>query len=63
MEPPGLKAFEARDSAADNPYSYEQRERKLDDAYEAILRENPAAWDFFQSQPPYYRKAASWWVI
>jgi uncharacterized protein YdeI (YjbR/CyaY-like superfamily) len=63
MEPPGLKAFAARDEAKSRQYSYEERSRKLDDAYEEQFRANESAWTFFQAQPPGYRKTASWWVM
>jgi uncharacterized protein YdeI (YjbR/CyaY-like superfamily) len=44
-------------------YSYEQRSHVLPEPYEKILKENKLAWDFFQSQPPSYRKLAVWWVV
>ena len=63
MQPPGLAAFEARDEAKTEQYSHEARTRGLDEPYEQMLRENPAAWEFFQAQPPGYRRLASWWVM
>ena len=30
---------------------------------EAIFFAAPAAWEFFQAQAAWYRKAATWWVI
>jgi len=27
------------------------------------LKANSHAWDFFQAQPPSYRKPATWWVM
>jgi amphi-Trp domain-containing protein len=63
MHPAGMTAFEARDPAKTNRYSFEQAEVRLAEPYEARFRENPAAWRFFQSQPPSYRKAATWWVM
>jgi len=61
--PPGTAAFEARDEEKSKLYSYENRARRLDEAYEKKFRANRKAWDFFQSQPPGYRRVASWWVI
>jgi uncharacterized protein YdeI (YjbR/CyaY-like superfamily) len=63
MHPAGLKAFNERDPARTKQYSNEQENLALDPAYEAELKANPAAWDFFQSQPPSYRKPATWWVM
>lgn len=31
--------------------------------YEARLRDDPRAWEFFESQPPKYRRTAVWWVM
>lgn len=28
-----------------------------------MLRANEKAWNFFQTQPPSYRKPAIWWVM
>jgi len=63
MHPAGLKVFEARDEEKAKQYSYENRTRGLDEAYEKRFRENEKAWAFFQAQPPYYQHAASWWVM
>jgi uncharacterized protein YdeI (YjbR/CyaY-like superfamily) len=63
MQPAGLKAYEARKENKVGIYSYEQRSVDLEEPYSQVLKENEAAWTFFQAQPPSYRKAASWWVI
>jgi uncharacterized protein YdeI (YjbR/CyaY-like superfamily) len=63
MERQGLAAFNARKENRSGIYSYEQRSDKLDSPYEAKLRKNTAAWNFFYAQPPSYRKAVSWWVV
>lgn len=64
MRPAGLKAFEARQDDKSAIYAYEQRHTaELDAASEEQFRANPAAWAFFQAQPPSYRKAAIWWVV
>jgi uncharacterized protein YdeI (YjbR/CyaY-like superfamily) len=63
MQPAGLKAYEARRENKSGIYSYEQRSHTLPEPYETPLRQNQGAWDFYQSRPPSYRKAASWWVV
>jgi uncharacterized protein YdeI (YjbR/CyaY-like superfamily) len=63
MEPPGVTAFDARKENRSGIYSYEQRSANLDGAYEKMLRQNQAAWDFFYAQPPSYRKAVGWWIV
>jgi len=64
MRPAGMKAFEARKGDKTGIYAYEQRTgAKLPRAYERRLRANKKAWDFFQSQPPWYRRTATYRVI
>ncbi|HUF27418.1 MAG TPA: YdeI/OmpD-associated family protein [Gemmatimonadaceae bacterium] len=64
MRPAGLAAFEARDPAKAGVYSFEQRaSARLDAAAEATFRKNRAAWRFFESLAPGYRRIALWWVI
>ena len=63
MAPPGLKTFAGRDEQKAKQYSYERSTCKLGSAYEKTFRRNAKAWDFFQVQPPGYRRSATWWVI
>lgn len=63
MTAAGLKAFEARKEYRSGIYSYEQRSPELEPKYARKLKQNRAAWDFFQAQPPGYRKTANWWIV
>ncbi|MEP6569540.1 MAG: YdeI/OmpD-associated family protein [Acidobacteriota bacterium] len=63
MQPAGLKAFAAREENRSGIYSYEQRSAELPEQYAKKLKENPAAWKFFEAQPASYRQAANWWVL
>ncbi len=64
MRPIGLRAFRERALERSGIYSYEQRNAaRLDDAHEQQFRANTRAWRFFQSQPPWYRRTAIWWVV
>jgi uncharacterized protein YdeI (YjbR/CyaY-like superfamily) len=64
MRPAGLRVYEERREAKTGVYSYEQREAAaLPAEYEERLRANAAAWEFWTSRPPSYRKAAVWWVV
>jgi uncharacterized protein YdeI (YjbR/CyaY-like superfamily) len=64
MSQAGLTAFERRSDEKSAIYSYEQRESaKLEDAQEQKFRANPPAWNFFESQPPWYRRISTYWVI
>jgi uncharacterized protein YdeI (YjbR/CyaY-like superfamily) len=62
MQPTGLAAFEARKEDRSGIYSHEQGEVKLRELYLGLLQATPAAWQFYQKQPPSYRKAVNWWV-
>ena len=64
MRPAGIKAFEARRGDKTGIYAYEQRQKaKLRPADEREFRANKKAWAFFQSQPAWYRRTASYYVI
>jgi uncharacterized protein YdeI (YjbR/CyaY-like superfamily) len=63
MRPAGLKAFAARIANKSGIYSYEQRRAELEEPYSSCLKRNRSAWDFFQAQPPSYRKMISWYIM
>jgi uncharacterized protein YdeI (YjbR/CyaY-like superfamily) len=64
MRPAGIAAFERRSEARSGIYSYEQRKTaKLDPVQQRELEANGAAWSFFRSQPPGYRRTATYWVV
>lgn len=64
MQPSGLAAFEARQEKRSNIYAYEQPHgHSLDAPHETLFKAHPAAWEFFQRQPPGYRKLAVWRVV
>jgi hypothetical protein len=61
MQAAGLAAFEARSEG--DPYSYEQRDCKLDGAYLRQFRANKRAWEFFRAQAPWYQKVTTHYVM
>jgi uncharacterized protein YdeI (YjbR/CyaY-like superfamily) len=64
MTPAGQKAFDARNEKRSGVYSFEQKNAPaLTPAQEKRFRASKAAWKFFSSQPPGYRRIALWWVI
>ena len=63
MTQAGLKAFQARNPEKTAVYSFERESAQLTPEHEALFKANPAAWEFFQSQPPGYRKIAAWYVL
>jgi uncharacterized protein YdeI (YjbR/CyaY-like superfamily) len=64
MAAAGQAAFEKRNSSRSAIYSYEQRKNaQLPIEYEKQFRKNKDAWAFFQSQPPWYRRTSTYWVV
>ena len=63
MQPAGRRAFEARDEKKSG-VDFEQRAKpKFDAAIERRFRQHAAAWRFYQSQPPGYRRITTFWVM
>jgi len=63
MKPAGLKAFAARTDAKSGVYSFENKPRELSPELVREFKANKAAWEFFQQQPPGYRRLISFWVM
>ena len=56
MQPAGIAAFSKRTDAKSGIYSFEKEAECLLPEYEKLFRKNKAAWTFFNTQPPGYRK-------
>jgi uncharacterized protein YdeI (YjbR/CyaY-like superfamily) len=64
MRPAGLRAFERRNERNTGIYSYERRATaKLPEDFEREFRADTRAWEFFQAQPPWYRRTSAYWVV
>ncbi len=63
VEPAGMVAFEARKENKTAIYSYEKRPEVLPAPFEKTFRRNRKAWDYFEKQPPSYRRAVINWVV
>jgi uncharacterized protein YdeI (YjbR/CyaY-like superfamily) len=63
MRPAGLKAFHAREESNSRIYAYEKEPVGFDAALEERFRANEKAWNFFQAQPPGYRRTSTHWVV
>jgi uncharacterized protein YdeI (YjbR/CyaY-like superfamily) len=64
MQPAGIAAFARREENNSRKYSFENRDAaKLTADDERAFRRGPTAWEFFQAQPPGYRRLAAWWII
>jgi uncharacterized protein YdeI (YjbR/CyaY-like superfamily) len=61
--PAGIAAFEARRDDLTGVYSYENRPADLPAESLALLENSEAAFTFWRSQPPGYRRNATWWVV
>ena len=63
MAAPGLKAYERRDPKRTGVYAFENVPRELAPAYEKKFRANKKAWQFWEQQPPGYRRLLSFYVM
>lgn len=64
MRPAGLRVYRQRDRRKSGLYSFEQRRRaRLPPALARQFRAHAAAWTYFRSQPPWYRRTATFWVV
>lgn len=64
MKEAGMKIYNERNGKNEERYSFEQKEEiKFLPAYEKKFKANKAAWKWFSSSAPSYRKAAMWWVM
>jgi uncharacterized protein YdeI (YjbR/CyaY-like superfamily) len=63
MHPAGLAAFAARTADNSGIYSFERGAATFPPELEAEFCRDATAWEFFQSQPPHYRRAAAHWVM
>jgi uncharacterized protein YdeI (YjbR/CyaY-like superfamily) len=63
MRESGLAAFRRRDDKRSKIYAYENRKTKLSPEYETVLRSSKQAWEFFQKQPPWYRRTCIYWLM
>ena len=63
MTPAGVRAYEARRDDNSGIYAFEQGAVELPPEALARLREDEAAWAFWESRPAGYRRIATWWVL
>ena len=63
VHPAGMRTFAQRDKKKSKLYSYEVGSCRLAPKFERRFRANPTAWDFYQSQAPWYRRVSCYWVM
>ena len=62
MRPEGLAAFAFKDVHPDSGYAVAKLGGELTDDMVARFKERPGAWEFYQEQPPGYRRQSARWV-
>ena len=62
MRPAGIAAHAQRDEAKTSRYSYERANAAFDQEQVRQFQTHAAAWAWFQSQPPGYRRLIAHWV-
>ncbi len=63
MTPAGETAFASRDEKRSGIYAFENRSKTFEPVQLKQFQSNKRAWDFFQSQAPWYRRTATYYVI
>jgi uncharacterized protein YdeI (YjbR/CyaY-like superfamily) len=62
MKPAGATAFAARDESKTARYSFERENVAFSPAQLKQFKKKREAWQFFEAQPPSYRKVVTHWV-
>jgi uncharacterized protein YdeI (YjbR/CyaY-like superfamily) len=62
MQPAGIRAFEQRREEKSAIYAYENEARTLSADDEKTFRADKKAWEFFNAQPPGYRRQSIYWI-
>jgi uncharacterized protein YdeI (YjbR/CyaY-like superfamily) len=64
VHPAGMRAFERRSDDKSSVYAYENRSTAVfDAASEREFKRHKAAWKFFESCPPWYKRTVTWRII
>ena len=63
VAPPGIAAYEGRDRAKQEKYSFENRDAVLVPDHAKRFRADKKAWAWFEAMPRSYRHPAVWWVM
>ena len=63
MTSAGMEAFEHRKDHLSKVYSFENEAKELDEDLAKIFKINKKAWNFFNVQPPSYRKLIIHWIV
>ena len=62
MKPAGLAAYAHKDAHPDSGYRTADAAELTSEMID-LFKQSPDAWDFYQAQPPGYRRQAARWVV
>ena len=62
MKAEGLAAFAFKDVHPDSGYATSTYDDRLPDPMVDLFKQTPGAWEFYQAQPPGYRRHSARWV-
>ncbi len=63
MTPAGIAAFNKRKDSKSGIYSHENETKSLPEEMQRKFMLNPKAWEWFNKQPPSYKKVIIHWVL
>ena len=63
MKPAGMRAWENRHRSRGYGYGYSSPNAEFGEAHVAEFKKHQTAWEFFDSQPPSYKRTVSHWVL
>ena len=63
MTPAGMRAYAARTDDRTGVYSHDSGGAVFPTDLERRFRADEAAWDFWNTTPPSYRRQMTWWVV
>ncbi len=63
MEPEGLLLYKNRRVDSYNKYSYENKPETLPSSFLKLFKANKKAWNFFNLQPPSYKRMLYYWIL
>lgn len=63
MHPAGIAAFKRLNPEKSMIYSFESGEKTLPPEFDQKIKSDTTAWNFFEKQPPSYRKRIIHWIL
>ena len=63
IEEPGMRAYERRNPEVDGYSLADRRDTVLPDEYKQRFMKHKKAWEYYQAQPPWYRRESAYWLV